>query len=176
MYLWEDSLLSLFGSLTSCLTRVQLESISSAAGRYPLTVLTVDGIALEAGKAATRLLCHRVLRPLHETLYYRAKQRLLEHRGPVVVHLLYWYWRSRLLSNKTKTVTLSWNVNETRSSFKFLFFFKFFFSIVWVLTWVTKLLLEAACLFRPAGLVLSTVTFDTDGLVWICAVRKHAEA
>lgn len=64
-----------------CLTRVHLESLSGAAGGYPLTELTVDGIALEAGIASARLLRHWVLRPRHKTLPLGVRGGRFQCRG-----------------------------------------------------------------------------------------------
>lgn len=91
--------------------RINLESIPSTAGGYPLTELTVDGVALQTREAATWFLCKRILRPHHKSLH-----------------------------------------------------------------WVTKLLLKTAILFGPAGLVFTTITFNTFGLVEISAVGEHTEA
>lgn len=53
------------------LTQIRLESISSTAGGYLLTELTVNGGALEVGAAATRLLRLKVFKRLHKTLTWK---------------------------------------------------------------------------------------------------------
>lgn len=55
--------------------------MSGGAGRDPLAVLTVDGRALQAVEAATRLLCDWVFRPFRETFDCRSKRRVCYNKG-----------------------------------------------------------------------------------------------
>lgn len=133
------------------LTRIRLQPVSGDAGGDPLAVLTVDGGALQAVEAATRLLCDRVFGPFRETFNCRSKRTVCYHKGP---------WRIAARS------VLAFVVKETR---------RVKISVCG-LTWVTVLLLEAARLFGPAGLIFSMAASSADGRVRICAVRKHVES
>lgn len=57
--------------LVNCLTRVRFQAVSGSARWYLLAELTVDGVTLEAGTAAARLLGDGVLRGVHEAPAWR---------------------------------------------------------------------------------------------------------
>lgn len=53
------------------LTWGRLQAVASGTRGNLLAVLAVDGVALEVGAAAARLLCQRILHALHETFTCR---------------------------------------------------------------------------------------------------------
>lgn len=124
--------------------------MSGGAGGDPLAVLTVDGGALQALEAATRLLCHRVFRPNRETFNCVSKKNgcFVLTRG-----------REGIAARCVSTFMKHAGVNLSLC--------------LCGLTWVAVFLLETARVFGQARLVFSMAASDTDGRLRICAVRKH---